>query len=91
MPIWYHTTHRSRLQAILTEGLRPYSPPLFFASPAPYIMLSVEPWIDLHGADSVVLRVRSSALPVGGDDPEGLRWPREISPECLEVINVGHD
>jgi len=91
MAIWYHATHRERLACILRKGLRPYSPPYWFKQPAPYVMLSQEPWIGLYGKDTVILRVTSSVLPESRNDPEGLRWPWTIGPECLEVQHVGRD
>jgi hypothetical protein len=47
-------------------------------------MLSEQPWLDLNGAETIVLevtdpRVRREYF----TDPEGLRWPYPIVPEYL--------
>ena len=82
----WHTTKKSRLLAILREGLQPYSEPTYFTKPAPYIMLSQEPFL-LHGNNRVVLGIRDPAIkPEFFDDPEGLRWPRTIKPEHLFIL-----
>ena len=78
--VCYHTTTPDRVEQILREGLLPGSPPNWFTTPAPYVMLSPEPWEDLYGEESVVLRVEDPAiLEEYFEDPEGLRWGRPIS------------
>lgn len=84
----YHTTTRERLPSILVHGLQPGSPPTWFRSPAPYVMLSDRPWWDLNGRESVVLEVDEPAIrPEYFSDPEGLRWPHPVPPERLKVIS----
>lgn len=80
----YHTTHVSRLGSIRRLGLVPYSSPLWFKSPAPYVMLSLEPWEELNGKDSVVLSIEHSGVERWMFDREGLRWPRTIPPDMIK-------
>ncbi len=86
--ICYHTTTRDRLASILKQGLLPNSEPAWFSSPAPYVMLSLNPWPSLND-DSVVLLVDDPAIrPEYFDDPEGLRWPRPIQAEALKQYHI---
>lgn len=83
----YHTTTLDKLESILAGGLRPNSPPTWFSAPAPYVMLSDEPWWDLNGSESVVIEVQDPRIkPDYFDDPEGLRWPYHIKPMHLRVL-----
>lgn len=84
----YHATTPDRLPSILCKGLLPNSPPAWFDEPAPYVMLSKEPWRELHGEDreTVVLEVTDPCIQEEYfDDPEGLRWPYRIAPEHLTL------
>lgn len=80
----YHTTTKDRVESILKNGLLPNSKPTWFTEPTPYVMLSKEPWLDLNGEDSVVLKVTDPAIKLEYfDDPEGLRWPYKIEPQYI--------
>ena len=80
----YHTTTKDRLLDIMAHGLLPGSLPTWFTNPAPYVMVSKNPWRDLNGVNSVVLTID---LPVHDDDFEsdGIRWPYIIPPELIET------
>ncbi len=43
--LWYHTTPAERVEAILRDGLRVNSPPVWQAAPEPWIYLSTMPWL----------------------------------------------
>ena len=82
----YHVTPKKRLPSILIDGLRPYSEPSWFSSPAPYVMLSLYPYWSLY-EDSVLLEIKDPAIKQEYfDDPEGLRWNRTISPDNINAI-----
>ena len=95
----YHTTTRARVSAILRDGIRPGSAPQWFSEPVPYIMLAPQPWGDLNGEESVVLRVNGDRcepqiLAEYLDDPDvrdhdGLRWPYVIPADAIEVLPGG--
>jgi hypothetical protein len=42
--IWYHTTHKDRLERVLEEGLIRNSEPVWQSGPEPWIYLSTVPW-----------------------------------------------
>jgi hypothetical protein len=83
----YHVTTPDRLESIQREGLLPNSPPTWFRVPAPYVLLSLEPWADLNGKETVVLEVTDPRIRAEYfDDPEGLRWPYCIASEYVRVV-----
>lgn len=88
--VCYHSTAPDRVERILRDGLRPNSPPTWFSRPAPYVMLSRKPWLDLNGETTVVLEVSDPSILTRyfekPFDPEGLRWPYEIKPEYIKVV-----
>jgi len=85
--ICYHTTTKDRVKSIMKNGLLPNSPPTWFSSPTPYVMLSDTPWWDLNGKESVVIEVSDPIIkPEYFDDPEGLRWPYPIEPKYLRIL-----
>ncbi len=84
--VLYHSTIKDRVANILREGLKPLADPIWFASPAPYVMLSDEPWLNLNGDETVVLIVTDPAIRPEDFDEEGLRWPKRILPEFLQVM-----
>jgi hypothetical protein len=84
--VCYHATTPDRIPSIMKNGLLPNSPPTWFSEPAPYVMLSQEPWMNLNQEGTVVLKVSDPAIKAEYfDDPEGLRWPYKIEPKWLEM------
>ncbi|KKN09870.1 hypothetical protein LCGC14_1042410 [marine sediment metagenome] len=93
---FYHTTTFDRVESILEKGLLPNSRPTWFDIPSPYVMLSILPWRDLNGQQSVVLEVDLDvSVPVGKqiknelrDSSEGLRWPYPILPSQIKELAI---
>lgn len=80
----YHSTTKARLESIMQNGLCPNSPPEWFSSPAPYVMLYQQPLRYLNGVATVVLEIDSPEIKAEHfKDPEGLRWPNVIPPEYI--------
>jgi len=85
----YHSTTKDRVESIMQDGLLPNSEPTWFISKTPYVMLSLKPWVDLNGIDTVVLEVEHPEIKVEMfNDPEGLRWDKPIPPEYIAIYTV---
>ena len=83
----YHVTTHDRLASILAQGLLPNSPPTWFTSPAPYVLVYKIAWAGLNGDASVGLAVDDPSIKESYfDDPAGLRWPYRIEPQYLSVV-----
>ncbi|KKK76296.1 hypothetical protein LCGC14_2865110 [marine sediment metagenome] len=84
----YHTTTSDREASILQHGLVPGSPPNWFLrEPVPYVMLSLEPWYNLHEWDNVVFEISDPAIKKEMFiDEEGLRWADTIHSGYLRAI-----
>lgn len=85
--ICFHTTTRDRVESIMQNGLLPNSKPTWFHSPAPYVMLSPKPWIDLNGNESVVIKVTDPTIKSEYFNGEGCRWPHRIKSEHLLAVD----